>query len=285
MITPRLHLEPSSGATLDWPPTGAIDSGDTYGRYAETYDVFFGDVDEDVEFYLAAAKSHVPAHRKLLEIGVGSGRLTERLLDNGHRVVGIDASPEMLSLAAERFGRNERVELRSGDIRDLTIDGAAFPLAIAPYGMVAHLLTDDDRLAAFRNVFALLDPGGVFIFDDCPVWLGKPDDGTTLNVAPIRDDRDGPGTLRLMTNTIEAAEGELSARYDFIDRLDQNGRVLKRTIVRIVFRNIMLPAELQLLKQAGFGRVDVLGGFDGRPFDATQPGTQTRLVLRCHRSR
>jgi hypothetical protein len=100
MITPPPRLAASDNAPLDWPPAGAIDSSDTYDRYAAMCDVFFGDVADDVQFYLLAARSHVPAGRTLLEIGTGSGRLTERLLADGHRVVGLDASPQPSGSAA-----------------------------------------------------------------------------------------------------------------------------------------------------------------------------------------
>lgn len=282
MLT-QTSIGPNGSAALDWPSPGEIDSCDVYSRYAESYDALFGNLDVDARFYLAAAKVHVSAKDKLLELGAGSGRLTAHLLESGHRIVGLDTSREMLALASARFDGHDRLELVCADVRDFDLHGTSFPLAIAPYGMVAHLLTDEDRLATFRTVHAHLKPGGVFIFDDCPSWLKDPDDGTALHVSLLRDDPSGDGTIRLMTNTIEAADVPVSIRYDFIDRIDRVGRVTKRTVVRIVFRNIGLAAELQLLDQAGFHRVDVLGGFDGRPLDVANPGANARLVLRCHR--
>jgi SAM-dependent methyltransferase len=275
--------ESNAGSVLDWPPAGVIDSAESYARYADVYDALFDDLDADAQFYVAEANARVGARQQLLEIGVGTGRLTARLLRNAHRVVGLDASTEMLSRALSKFGSDDRVELIAGDIRTLALGGTTFPLVIAPYGMVAHLLTDDDRLAAFRSIYAHLAPGGAFVFDDCPSWLAAADDGTALHVVRIRADPSGTGTVRLMTNTVDAAGAPVSVRYDFIDRLDADGRVVKRTIVRIVFRNISLDAELRLLARAGFARIDVLGGFDGRPLDVARPGADARLILRCHR--
>jgi SAM-dependent methyltransferase len=274
----------SNSQALDWPSPGEIDSSEAYNRWAEFYDSVYGDLDNDARFYLAAAEELVSRDDRLLEIGVGTGRLTTHLLERGHRIVGLDTSAQMLSLAAERFALAERLELVLGDVRDFTRLGPAFALAIAPYGMTAHLLTDDDRLAAFRNVHAQLKPGGVFIFDDCPNWMQPANDGTTLTVSPLREDPQGTGQIRLMSNTVDAADAQVSLRYDFIDRLDETGRVLQRSIVRIAFRNIPLAAELRLLEQAGFCRVDVLGGFDGRPLDVANPAANSRLVLRAHRA-
>jgi SAM-dependent methyltransferase len=269
-------------AALDWPATGDIDSGDAYARYAELYDALHGDLVADAQFYLTAARAHVAKTEKILELGVGTGRLTAHLLNDGHHVVGVDSSEEMIARAAEKFGDNVGLELQCADVRGFALDYRTFPLAIAPYGMTAHLLTDADRVAAFRCVYAHLRPGGAFIFDDCPSWMGGAEEDTALHVSVVHDDPSG-GKLRLMTNTIEAADEPLSVRYDIIDRLNTAGHVRTRTIVRVVFRNIALKNELSLLAQAGFTRVDALGGFDGRTLDEAQPTLNSRLILRCYR--
>jgi SAM-dependent methyltransferase len=269
-------------AALDWPATGDIDCGDAYARYAELYDALYGDLVADTQFYLTAARAHVAQTEKILELGAGTGRLTAHLLHDGHHVVGVDSSEEMLARAAGKLGYNSRLELQCADVREFALDYRMFPLAIAPYGMTAHLLTDGDRLAAFRCVYAHLKPGGAFIFDDCPSWMADAEVDTALRVSVVRDDPSG-GKLRLMTNTIEAADEPLSVRYDIIDRLNAAGHVRARTIVRVVFRNIALKKELLLLAQAGFTRVDALGGFDGRTLDEARPTTNSRLILRCYR--
>jgi SAM-dependent methyltransferase len=240
-------------SVLDWPPAADAPPADTYASYADVYDLLYDDVDDDIAFYLAAAGTHVPAGRALLEIGVGTGRLTARLLAAGHRVAGIDASRPMLDRAVIRFG-TARLDLMCGDIRNLAL-GATFPLAIAPFGMVAHLLTDADRLAAYRNVYAHLEPGGAFIFDDCPLWLSGPAEDHALVSTRVRPEPNGNGTIRLLSNTIAIAGEPLSVRYDYIDRLDRDGRVARRTVARIVFRDITVAEELALLGAAGFARV------------------------------
>jgi SAM-dependent methyltransferase len=278
------HTHERGLTALDWPSPGEIDASDAYDRWAEFYDSIYGDLVDDARFYLAAAEALVSSNDRLLEIGVGTGRLTAHLLERGHRIVGVDTSAQMLALALERFGATERLELMHGDVREFTAGGAAFALAIAPYGMTAHLLSDADRLVAFRNVYTQLKPGGTFIFDDCPSWMHSSGDGTALVLSPLRADPHGNGRIRLMSNTIDASGGQVSLRYDFIDRLDDRGRVLQRSMVRIVFRNIDLATELRLLGEAGFERVDVLGGFDGRPLDAENPAANSRLILRAHRN-
>lgn len=87
-----------------------------------------------------------------------------------------------------------------------------------------------------------------------------------------------------MSNAIRASDVRYSVRYDIIDWREADGRIARRRVVRVVFRNIDLADELSLLHQAGFERVDLLGGFDGRAFDRDQLTTNQRLVARCQRA-
>src|ERR1700736_5433386 len=68
----------------------------------------------------------------VLEIGCGSGLLTERLIAAGHRVVATDASPAMLRLA-------RGVTSGAEDILTLTLPDDAVPEADAIVG-VGHAL-------------------------------------------------------------------------------------------------------------------------------------------------
>ncbi|WP_371500505.1 class I SAM-dependent methyltransferase [Kitasatospora sp. NBC_00374] len=93
---------------------------------------------------------------RVLEAGCAGGRLTRRLVDEGARVVALDASPTMVELARERAGAGAEVL-----VHDL-----AEPLGFQPAGSVdvvvssltMHYLADwQPVLAEFRRVLA---PGG-----------------------------------------------------------------------------------------------------------------------------
>ncbi len=268
---------------LDWPPTEEPSPGEEYFKYAEVYDLLFDGLNDDVDFYLDAAASYLPEAGKILELGTGTGRLTRRFLDAGYHMVGVDSSGPMLERARERLAPYEaRVQLNQANAEAIRLE-QRFKLVVAPYGMVAHLFTDDQRLAVFRNVYRHLEPGGVFLFDDMPGWLAGAADGSALDLYRTAHDAACGMEVRLLTNMIDIAGQPVSLRYDFIDWLNAEQKVARRIIVRIRFRNIALADELALLKQAGFEEVDLLGGFDGRPFCHDDLSRNSRLVLRCHR--
>jgi SAM-dependent methyltransferase len=62
---------------------------------------------------------------RVLDVGCGSGRIAENVLEHGASAyVGIDFSEPMLDLARERLQRfEEKVELVCGDFRDAPLDG------------------------------------------------------------------------------------------------------------------------------------------------------------------
>src|SRR5579859_4508420 len=139
-------------------------SEDTYARYANIYDALFGDLHDDVAFYVRRVGAP-DAGVHVLELGAGTGRVTERLLEAGHRVTAVDSSPDMLAKAQARLARfGERALLVCADVAHLALD-AGYTHAFAPYGMIAHLVHDEDRRSTFRGVFEHLAPGGWFVFD------------------------------------------------------------------------------------------------------------------------
>ena len=269
---------------LDWPMSDSTSAGDEYVKYADVYDVLFEDISDDAEFYLRCASTLIATGTPILELGTGTGRVAGHFLRAGYRVMGVDASAEMLVHAARKLGGfGDQFKWAREDICSMRLD-RRFRVAIAPYGMMAHVLEDNDRLRAFRSVYEHLEPGGVFVFDDMPGWLAGAAEGTALEVRRKAVDPATGMTVRMMSNCIEVAGQPLSVRYDFIDWLAPNNKVARRLVIRVVFRDMELADELRLLKEAGFAEVDLIGDWDGRPFDRQNVGANRRLILRCRRA-
>lgn len=103
-----------------------------YDTEAEAYDRMVRA--EDCEGAVAHALQELADLRgkRALEVGVGTGRITELLLDGGASVVGFERAPAMLNVARRRLARHERrLELRVGDARDIDVPRAGFAMAVA----------------------------------------------------------------------------------------------------------------------------------------------------------
>jgi tRNA (cmo5U34)-methyltransferase len=105
------------------------------------------------------------APQRILDLGVGSGNLSEVVLDRypGSVVTGVDISTEMLSLAAARLP-SDRAKLVRSDFRDLRFDDGHYDLVISSISI--HHLPDVDKQVLFRGLHRLLRPGGVLAYSD-----------------------------------------------------------------------------------------------------------------------
>ena len=101
-----------------------------------------------------------PAPSRIADLGCGTGTLSVLLADAGHRVHGVDFSPEMVRRAvAKAAGR----DASRGGVRFVVGDAAAPPLPAASYDVVLcrHVLwAMPDPAAALRTWLGLLVPGG-----------------------------------------------------------------------------------------------------------------------------
>src|SRR6266702_1291065 len=95
-----------------------------------------------------------PPERLTLDIGCGEGRLTRDLSRLGHRVLGIDASPAMVTAAASVPGAAGRVA--AGDAAALPVADAAADCAVA----FMSLQDIDHMEQAVAEAARVLVPGG-----------------------------------------------------------------------------------------------------------------------------
>lgn len=124
------------------------------------YRMLFQERTADVTWYRALVRQR---GAPVLELGVGDGRVALALADDGHEVVGVDRSPEMLAaLEARRDGRT--VTTHEADARSFRID-RRFPTVTCPFNGIAHCLGHEDETAFMETVKAHLTDGGVFAFD------------------------------------------------------------------------------------------------------------------------
>ena len=131
--------------------------------FADRYDEWSAEMTEDVPFYVELARETDGA---LVELAVGSGRVAIPVAEaTGRAVLGIDASPAMLTQARERAAAaGVELELREGDMRDLELDEPA-GLVYCPFRGLLHLPTWADRRRVFERVAASLRPAGRFAWN------------------------------------------------------------------------------------------------------------------------
>jgi len=102
---------------------------------------------------------------RVLDLGCGWGRHALLLAQQGCRVTGVDASEELLALAAAAAQRQGvDLDLRQGDIRALPAFRQPFDLALELYELVTvSQASAEAALTSLQALRAALRPGGVLI--------------------------------------------------------------------------------------------------------------------------
>lgn len=101
----------------------------------------------------------------ILDLGCGTGVLTQMLAQRGFTTIGIDNAQEMLQIAMER--REEAgldILYLLQDMREFELYGAVGAV-ISVCDSINYLLEEEDVVQTFRLVNNYLFPRGIFIFD------------------------------------------------------------------------------------------------------------------------
>ncbi|WP_438483839.1 class I SAM-dependent methyltransferase [Streptomyces sp. S186] len=147
----------------------------SYTALSQYYDLIVASGYYDYGAYDAYARTllaQLGDHRDVLEVGVGSGLVCERLLELSGarlRITGIDDTASMIAQARARLGH--RVELIRHDIAELTAlpaFDAAYSVARVWYevedaadtALCSHLPEESDDVRALKNLAAAVRPGG-----------------------------------------------------------------------------------------------------------------------------
>jgi demethylmenaquinone methyltransferase/2-methoxy-6-polyprenyl-1,4-benzoquinol methylase/ArsR family transcriptional regulator len=119
--------------------------------------------EERVEAAIFEAIGPAPLNA-VLDLGTGTGRMLEILAPLASRAVGVDQSPQMLSVARARLERNglRNAQLRQGDLYALPVELDFYDLVVMH--QVLHYL--DDPLRAIREATRALRPGGCLLIVD-----------------------------------------------------------------------------------------------------------------------
>ncbi len=141
-----------------------------YGALAPFYDAWQTDVDYNswADFYSSAFKKYYDGKvSDVLDLGCGTASMTLSLAERGYSMIGVDNSPEMLSLARQRIEEKnlaQDVLLLCQDIREFELYGTV-EATVSSLDCINHLTNTKDVKKCFSLVHNYLVPNGIFIFD------------------------------------------------------------------------------------------------------------------------
>lgn len=140
---------------------------DAYTGFAEVYDLFMDQVpyEEWSERISGILKEYGICDGLVLDLGCGTGSMTELLAEKGYDMIGVDASEEMLELASEKRAESGHdILYLLQDMREFELYGTVRAI-VSVCDSLNYITEDADLLQVFRLVRNYLDPDGVFFFD------------------------------------------------------------------------------------------------------------------------
>ncbi len=180
-----------------------------------------------------AAAATTPHARHVLDVGCGAGNYTLKLLERlpNLDVTLMDLSQPMLDRASERVSKATAGHITTirGDIREVALSDEHFDIVLAA-AVLHHLRTDQEWREVFAAFHRVLRPGGsVWVFD-------------------------------LVESSIPAIQHLMRQRYgEYLTQL-KNESYRDHVFAYIEKEDTPRPLlfQLDLLRQVGFGQVEVL---------------------------
>jgi SAM-dependent methyltransferase len=230
----------------------------TYGEaFADVYDEWYANV-TDVDATVGRVLALAGEGGRVLELGVGTGRLALPMVRAGLAVTGIDSSASMLSKLAE-IDHDGSVDARLGDMVDDMPEfrgTSGFGVVLAAYNTFFNLLDADRQQRCFRAVAERLLPGGRFV-----VEAYVPDRsiaaGSDVTVRSMTTDR-------VVLSVSQQDPDAQCASGQFVEFTEAGGVRLRPWAIRWA-----TPAELDgMAQRAGLRLESRWADMAGGPFDA-----------------
>lgn len=100
--------------------------------------------------------------RRVLDLGTGDGRLLALIKQEKPQAQGValDFSPTMLAAARERFASDPTILVLEHNLDDPLPEMGLFDVIIS--GFAIHHLSDERKFALYREIFKMLESGGLF---------------------------------------------------------------------------------------------------------------------------
>ncbi|MBK5222699.1 MAG: class I SAM-dependent methyltransferase [Acidimicrobiia bacterium] len=237
--------------------------GPDYGTsFADVYDDWYAEITD-----VAATADHVaelarsPADpagtgaRRVLELGVGSGRIALPLVERGLHVVGIDSSPSMLDLLRAKPGA-AAIELHEADMAapDLVAPGP-FAVVLVTFNTFFNLDDAARQQRCLEGVARILAPGGSLVVE--AFVPADPPDRVERDLSTARVSLD-----RLVLTATEHDPASQTVTGQHVDITDAGIRLRPWRI------RYATPAQLdEMAATAGLRLADRHAGWSGEPFD------------------
>ena len=140
---------------------------EAYTSFARVYDIFMDNVPykEWADYLGKILKEYGIDDGLVLDLGCGTGSMTEMLASSGYDMIGVDNSEEMLGEAMEKRAESgHEILYLEQDMREFELYGTVRAI-VSICDSMNYLEDYEDLVQVLRLANNYLDPKGMFIFD------------------------------------------------------------------------------------------------------------------------
>ena len=136
-----------------------------YGAFARHYDALTKNVGYKARaaYFDGIIRDYAPGAKLLLDLACGTGSLSFEMAALGYEVIGVDSSPDMLSIAAQKNTGERPLMFLCQKMQRLDLYGTV-DAAVCALDSINHL-TEQQLSETLGRLGLFVAPGGVFVFD------------------------------------------------------------------------------------------------------------------------
>lgn len=268
------------GFLREWEIYGVCSLGDAketgemseqYSDFASVYDRFMDDTPYDwwCDFIAAKIEKYgvsrperdteglLDSERNLVvDLGCGTGTLTELLYGKGYDCIGIDSSEAMLGVAMDKKEKSgSEILYLMQDMRDLELYSTVGTM-VSVCDSVNYILEEEELLSVFSLVNNYLYPGGIFIFDFNTEYKYR----EVIGDATIAENRED---CSFIWENFYDPEEEIN-EYNVTVFVQEEGDRFRRFTETHLQRGYTVEQMRGLVERAGMGIIEILDADTGR---------------------
>ncbi len=239
----------------------------SYSRFAQYYDLLTINIDYKARasYFDRIVENFSGKKGILLDLGCGTGSLTECFSKLGYDCLGVDISQEMLTVALDKKIENDLpIQYLHQDMRKLRLY-SGIDVTICALDALNHLQSIDDIGKTFAGVAKFTSPDGLFIFDMNTIYKHK----HILSDNTFVYDMDE--VYCVWQNTYKAKKNEVLIELDFFEKRGDIYCRYEESFSEFAYKTEDID---NLLRENGF---EILAHYDYDSFD--EPDKKSEKII------
>lgn len=210
-------------------------------NFADCYDEMMSYVEYDEWAKLLSSKIKKETKgNNLLEIGSGTGEISNRLHNLGYAIKGIDISLEMIKISNTKY---ENIEFLNESMLNLK-DKSKYDAVISVFDTINYLQSLDELNIAFTNIYNSIKNNGVFIFD----VLNRKMIDSMFSEGIFADERENMSIIWKHSYNEDLKLDEVETIF-YVKERDDLFRRISEKYMKMIFSNNQI---LEMAKKVGF---------------------------------